>query len=199
MHISKAIEVVFLAFLALACLPLSTSALLLNYLYISLSRPSVRRALMRTPGFKSRTVLITGVNTKYGLRLARAFHRTGHLVVGAYHEPGSLPIHVRFSNAVSKFYRLAFETEERYEARYIASLVHIIEHEHVDLWVDCSSGANLDVETHALDAIQRNTKCQCFASRTSASPYLADRDTFLKYLGGQGLAGSGILSGHIPR
>ncbi|KAJ9614577.1 hypothetical protein H2200_002714 [Cladophialophora chaetospira] len=187
MPASKALTDLFLAFLVLCCLPLSTPILLLNYVYVLIfPLYPVHKRLRRTPGFKSRKILITGVDTRYGLRLARAFHQTGHVVVGAYYEPGPLLNHVRFSNAVSRFYRLASETRGRREASYVANLLNIVEREHADLWIDCFQSADPSVEARTREAVQEKTNCKCFALRAGNVPYLASRDAFLKYLENQG-------------
>ena len=181
----KAIECLSLAILTLSCLPVSTLILLLSYLYTSVYPwIPVHQRLSRTPGYKSRTILITGVISPYGLRLARAFHRTGHVVIGADREHGGLPSHVRFSRALTRFYQLTTETGEARAAKHIA---HIVRHEHVDLWISCSSSANLSVEAQASTIIRQNTECQCFTLLPDEMPYLESRETFMEYLADQGL------------
>src|ERR1700742_4193238 len=160
----KTLQCLFLACVAATCLPLSTYLLFLNYLYISLfPRNPVRERLQKVPGFQSRTIFITGVNTPQGLRLARAFHDTGHKVIGGDCEPGGFPLHVRFSNALNRFYRPPSEAHR--EAAYIEILVQIIEEEHADLWINCRSSACPRIEAQARNIIEQSTKCQCFALR----------------------------------
>ncbi|KIW62402.1 hypothetical protein PV04_10580 [Phialophora macrospora] len=188
MGTSRAAECLAIAFLAVCCLPISTFILCLNYLYLSLFRRNpVHKHLRNVAGFKPKTLLITGINTPYGLKLARAFHYTGHRVVGADYEHGMLPVHVRFSNALSRFHRLLCETPGFQEDRYVASIVHIIEQENADLWINCSNNATRGMEAQVRDAVEQHTKCQCFALRTENMPYIASREAFLKYLASQGL------------
>lgn len=187
MPISKSIGYLFFVLLALSCLPLSTLLVYVNYVYNSLiSRNPLRKQLRRIPGFKSKTILVAGVNTPHGLRLARALNHTGHKVVGADHEPGGLPIHVRFSKALSRFYRLPSDAGDR-DVEYIATLVQIIEREKVDLWINCSHSADLKLDTQATAVIEKNTRCQCFTLRAEHVPYLINRDIFFEYLTSQGL------------
>ena len=178
----------FLAFLAFSCFPLSVSILILNYLYLSILplRP-VHKQLQKTLGFKSRVVLITGITTPYGLRLARAFQRTGHSVIGADHEPGGLPSHARFSNALTRFYKLAYDEGEPFATAYAASLLNIVQQEHVKLWINCKRAANFTTEARARDVLEHNTDCACFALRLDDMLHLADREAFMKYLTNQGL------------
>ena len=182
------VESLFYGLLALFCFPLSAPLLILNYLYISIfPLTPVHKRLRETPGFQSRTILITGIDTPQGLRLARTFHRTGHLVIGADHEPQGLPSQARFSKALSRFYRLAYEIGESHEATYIVNLVRIIQQEHADLWINCSSSMDFTIEAHARDAVEQNTSCRCFALRPNDSLNLANREGFMKYLASQGL------------
>lgn len=187
MPISRSIEHLFFVLLALSCLPLSTLFICVNYVYnYWSSRNPLRKQLMRIPGFKSNTILITGINTPHGLRLARALNYTGHTVVGADHEPGGLPVHVRFSRALSRFYRLPSETGNR-DVEYIATLVQIIERENVDLWINCSHSTDLTLDTQATAVIEKNTRCHCFTLRAEHVPYLTNRDAFFEYLASLGL------------
>ncbi|ETI20267.1 hypothetical protein G647_08301 [Cladophialophora carrionii CBS 160.54] len=188
MGTSRAAEGLLVALLAVCCLPISTFALCLNYLYLTLFRRNpVHQRLRNVAGFRPKTILITGVSTPHGLKLARAFHYTGHRVVGADYEPGALPLHVRFSNALSQFHRLPGETVECQEDGYVARVVHMIEHEDADLWINCSNSAIHGLEAQARDAVEQHTRCQCFALRTKNMPYFASREVFLKYLASQGL------------
>jgi hypothetical protein len=79
------------------------------------------------------------------------------------------------------------ETAGLQEDGYVASVVHIIEHEDVDLWINCSNSATYGLEAQARDAVEQHTKCQCFALRAKNVPYFASREAFLKYLASQGL------------
>jgi len=189
-RLSQKIQYLFFVFWAACCLPLSSVLLALNVLYISLNRSnSLRRYLQNTPGFVSRAVLLSGINTPQGLRLARAFHETGHTVIGADYEPGEVPIHVRFSKAVGRFYRLQYNADEEKRAlAYIASLVEIVKKDKVDVWINCTTGADPTTEAQARKVIERTTDCRCFALRLNDTPYYTSRDSFLLYAKSLGLA-----------
>lgn len=188
MSVSRKVQCILLVCLAISCTPLSTLLLFFNYLYISLVPfRAIRGHLQKTPGFKQRTILLTGVNTPQGLRLARAFHETGNRVIGADYEPGGLPIHVRFSKALSWFYRLPLEPKERRAVAFIDALVRIVEQEHVDLWINCTSNVDATTEAQARDVIEQTSKCRCFALRLNDVPYFLSREAFLPYLKSQGL------------
>ncbi|KIW93567.1 uncharacterized protein Z519_06172 [Cladophialophora bantiana CBS 173.52] len=188
MPLTISVQYILVAFVAAACIPLSTLLLVVNLLCISISPwRSVHQRLKRVPGFKSRTIFITGVNSPHGLRLARAFHRTGHTVVGADYEPDGFPIHVRFSNALSHFYRLPPKSDESRQVAYIASLLRIIAQEHAELWINCTSSADPSTEAQARSVIEQSNRCQCFSLRVNDIPYFATREAFLLYTASQGL------------
>ncbi|OAL39218.1 hypothetical protein AYO20_01536 [Fonsecaea nubica] len=188
MPLMVSIQYLFFASVAASCIPASTLLLIFNLVWISLfPRTSVHQRLKRVPGFRSRTVFITGVNTPHGLRLARAFHSTGHKVVGADYEPDGFPIHVRFSNALSRFYRLPSQSDDSRHVEYIACLVRIIEQEHADLWINCTGSADPSTEAQARSVIEQNSQCECFALRVNDVPYFATREAFLLYMASQGL------------
>ncbi|KIX96303.1 uncharacterized protein Z520_08081 [Fonsecaea multimorphosa CBS 102226] len=188
MPLMESIQYVFFAFVAASCVPVSTLLLIFNLLWLSLSPwTSIHQRLKRVPGFRSRTIFITGVNTPHGLRLARAFHSTGHKVIGADHEPDGFPIHVRFSKALSRFYRLPPKSDDSREVAYIESLVRIIDQEHAELWINCTSSVDPSTEAQARSVIEQRNKCQCFALRINDVPYFATREAFLLYTASQGL------------
>lgn len=173
--------------LTLTCIPLSTALLALNYISASvLSRPLIKRPPRRTSA-SSKTVLLTGVNTSQGLRLTRAFHENGHKVIGADYEPQGIPIPVRFSNALSKFRRLHSDSEETRALDYIKTLVHIIEHERVDVWINCTSTSDPDLEAQARAVIEKTTKCRCFALTMGDALHYTTRDAFLTMVKSMGL------------
>ncbi|OAP55397.1 hypothetical protein AYL99_10370 [Fonsecaea erecta] len=188
MPLMVSIQYLLFAFLAAACLPVSTLLLIFNLLCIAPSAwVSVHQRLKKVPGFRSRTILITGINTPHGLRLARAFHSTGHKVVGADYEPDGFPIHVRFSNALSRFYGLPPQSDDSRQVAYIACLVRIIQEEQAELWVNCTSSVDPSTEAHARSAIEQSNQCQCFALRVDNVPYFATKEAFLLYAASQGL------------
>ncbi|KAI1612658.1 catechol O-methyltransferase, variant [Exophiala viscosa] len=175
--------------LTLACIPLSTSFLVLNYICASvLSRNLVRRQPRK---IKSRslfkTVLLTGINTPQGLRLARAFHEDGHRVIGADYEPEGVPIPVRLSKALSKFHRLSSDSGETRALNYIKSLAQIIKQGRVDIWINCTSTSDPGLEGQARALIEKTTKCRCFALTMDDAVNFATRDTFLTMVKDMGL------------
>ncbi|KIW13950.1 hypothetical protein PV08_06731 [Exophiala spinifera] len=169
---------VFVA-LAILCLPLSTALLFINYLYILLFGRGRSRKSKATP---ARTILLSGINTAQGLKLARAFHQNGHKVVGVDYEPMCFPIHVRFSSALTRFYRLRPVPEQRRAPAYIRTLNYIIEQETVDVWIDCTTGVDPTVEGHARTVIEQTTSCRCFALRMDDIAHFASRDSCLAWL-----------------
>jgi len=186
---STRIQSLLFAGLAVAFIPLSTVLLFMNYLYISFTdRNILRRRPHEQAELGSKTVLLSGINTPQGLRLARAFHENGHRVVGADHEPGGIPTYSRFSRVLNSFYRLPAGSGERQALAYIRTLVRVIEEEHVDLWINCTSGADPSVEGHARTVIETATNCRCFALRMDDLPHFSSREAFLALVKGMGLS-----------
>ncbi|KAL6247872.1 hypothetical protein RBB50_005220 [Rhinocladiella similis] len=173
---------VFVGF-AILCLPLSTTLLLINYLYIFLPGQDISQKRSTKPStLSAKTVLLSGVNTAQGLRLARAFHQNGHKVIALDYEPMCIPIHVRFSKALTRFYRLRRVPEQRRALAYIRTLNHIIEQENVDVWINCTTGVEPTVEGHARTVIEKTTSCRCFALRMDDMPHFASRNAFLAWI-----------------
>ncbi|KAK5453518.1 hypothetical protein LTS15_006703 [Exophiala xenobiotica] len=174
---------------AIACIPLSAILVFMNYLYISLSdRNELRRRPHEQADLGSKTVLLSGINTSQGLRLARAFHENGHRVVGADYEPGAIPTHARFSRALYSFHRLPIESVETQALAYIRTLVRLIKEEHVDLWINCTSGADPSVEGQAKTVIEKATHCRCFALRMNDLPHFSSQEAFLTLVRSMGLS-----------
>ncbi|KIX05364.1 uncharacterized protein Z518_06236 [Rhinocladiella mackenziei CBS 650.93] len=188
MSILKRIQYLPVVFLAASSIPFSTFLLFVNYLYIFLiPENTFHHHLKKMPGFRSKTILLSGINTPHGLRLARAFYETGHNVVGADYEPGGVPIHVRFSRALTRFHRLPYQCEERRVVAYITALLRIIEQEHADLWINCTSSTDPNVEAQARNIIEQTTNCHCFALRLNDAPSFATRHAFLSHTKSLGL------------
>ncbi|KAK5053124.1 hypothetical protein LTR84_002098 [Exophiala bonariae] len=173
--------------IAVTILPISTFLLVVNYLYICLfPRHSIRRRLRTTRGFGPRTVLLTGVNTPQGLRLAGAFHDTGHNVIGLDYESG-LPTPARFSRAVHRFYPLRVPSVEGRRSEYVNHVTEIVEKERVDLWLNCITNADPDLESQVRTRIERITTCRCFALSLDDAPCFARKDKLLSYMQSLGL------------
>lgn len=85
-HLTTTRHIIVL-FVAFSCLPISILLLLANCFLLFLNSPrSYRRRISSTSEFHPRRVLITGIDTPQGLRIARAFHETGHHVLGIGHQ-----------------------------------------------------------------------------------------------------------------
>lgn len=189
MSLLKRIESILFVSLTLCCLPLSTLLLFLNCLCILLvpvkTLPFHDRH--KIPRGGSRTLLLSGINTPLGLRLARAFREAGHRVVGADYEPGDIPSLARFSTALARFYPLRREFEDRQTVAYIRDLLYIIDEEDVDVWITCTSNADPNIEAQARHVIEMATRCHCFALRMDDAPYFLTRSAFLAHVKSIGL------------
>ena len=162
--------------------PLSLALLLFNYAVLILNpRKSLRRRIRSSPAFKAKTVLLTGVATPQGIRLARAFHDTGHNVIGANHQTRLLPIHTRFSVAVQRYHRLRFPAESSTDVGFATELTKLIENEKVDLWIDCSENTAPFVLAEARRKVTRETSCICFVPDESQAPAFESSSKFLTF------------------
>ena len=165
-------------FVTLSCLPVSIFLLLANYFLLYLNVPwSDRRRISSTPGFRPRRILITGIDTPQGLRIARAFHETGHHVLGIGHQFGLLPIPARLSFAVHEFHSLHFTP-----STYVKDLVRIIAGRGLDLWIDCGHELDPATQVEALSVIEQATPCSCFALRHHDISHFKTKEHFLTYL-----------------
>jgi hypothetical protein len=138
------------------------------------------------PGFKARNVLITG-SSPYALRLARAFHETGHHVNIAAAQTSLLPSHAAVSFAQRKYMRIKTRQPSKDPHSWIQELVVIISRENIELWVDCNTDTPASVLTQAKAVIERKTNCLCFGSTDEYIPIFARSSTFLKFAAENGL------------
>lgn len=122
-----------------------------------------------------------------GLRIARAFHQTGHTVIGADFEPHSIPVSGRFSKAIAEFHRLSSPDSRNGAARYIRDLVYIAEKEEVDLWVSCSGVASAVEDAQAMELLTRRTNCKSIQFDVEMTGTLHEKDSFIKYTESFGL------------
>src|SRR2546429_4495707 len=77
---------------SIAFLPLSSSILAFSYVCnILIPQNGLRGKIRSSPRFRPKTILVTGVGTAKGLRIARAFYETGHRVIGADFQPFGIP------------------------------------------------------------------------------------------------------------
>ncbi|KAH4205332.1 hypothetical protein HBI95_136290 [Parastagonospora nodorum] len=123
-----------LLLLSLVTVPVS-AAIVVASLAIS-SFNGKPKPVQKDASTKTKTILVTGVSMTKGLTIARSLaQHTPHRVIGAdisSLSPG------RFSNSISKYYRL--DTPHGDDAEpYIDSLLSVIQSESVDLWISCSS------------------------------------------------------------
>ncbi|KAI0203171.1 hypothetical protein F4808DRAFT_458386 [Astrocystis sublimbata] len=127
-----------------------------------------------------RTILVTGVGMAKGLTLARAFHLSGHRVLGADFEDYSIPCSGRFSNSLSGFYRLPRPLSPDHTEPYTDHLLHIIKDEKVDLWVSCSGVASAIEDAQAKEAIEERTSCKCIQFDVATTSVLHEKNKFMR-------------------
>lgn len=188
MSVRNRFQDILLLAITVSFAPVSICLLLVNYLYLSLfPRRSIRRRLRTNRGFVPKTVLLTGVNTPQGLRLARAFHDTGHNVIGLDYEPGGLPIPPRLSKAVHTFYAFKLSSVEGRRSEYVNFVTEIIEKEHADLWLNCITSADPLLEAQAKKMVEQTTTCRCFSLSPDDAPCFTTRETLLSYMQSLGL------------
>lgn len=188
MSVRNRIQDFLLLAITISFAPISTFLLAVNYFYLCIFPwVSVRRGLRKTRGFEPKTILLSGVNTPQGLRLARAFHDTGHDVIGLDHEPGGLPVPLRFSKAVHKFHASKVTLVDDMSNEYVNFLTETIETDHVDLWLNCVTSADPFLEAEVKEIIEQTTKCRCFALSRDTASHFTTRDTFLSYIHSLGL------------
>jgi hypothetical protein len=134
-HVGKNIALLALSFL---CLPLSAGLVLLSRVFATLSSAShnVPHPNEKDAAVQRKTILVTGVSMTKGLAIARILNQhTRHRVIGAdisSLSPG------RFSTAITRYYRLDTPNGDDAEP-YIDSILTVMRHEAVDLWISCSS------------------------------------------------------------
>lgn len=180
----------FLIILSVTLLPLSTLILSLSLALRSLtSYNSNRRSLLRSPQFRAKTVLVTGVGMTKGLRIARAFYETGHRVIGVDFEHDQIPVSGRFSASLAKFYAVSNPNGRDGASRYIRDLVYIIQKENVDLWVSSSGVGSAEEDGQAMEVVERETKCKSIQFDLNMTSTLHEKDSFVKYTESLGLVG----------
>jgi hypothetical protein len=184
-----------LIFLSLTFLPLSTFILILSFLVQPFnSQDAYRKRIRRSPRFRRKTVLITGVGMTKGLRIARAFYETGHRVIGADFEPYGTLVSGRFSRALAKFYRVTKPSAKDGAAQYITDLIYIVEKEDVVLWVSCSGVASAVEDGQAMEMLERKTNCKSIQFDVETTSTLHEKDTFIRYTESMGLVCAYSLS-----
>lgn len=172
--------------LSLFFVPLSTFILFASYVARPFftsedaARKRIRRSASdRSPSFRPKTILVTGVGMTKGLFLARAFYQAGHNVIGADFEPNGIPVCGRFSKALRSFYSLPKPNEKVGAAYYIDALLHVVRKEKVDLWVSCSGVASAVEDGQAKEVLERRSEVRCIQFDVETTQMLHEKDTFI--------------------
>lgn len=125
-------------------------------------------------------ILITGIDTPYGLAVARRIHEDGHCVVGA--DVGDFPL--RSGGGMSKmldaYYRIP-------TSQYASRLLDIINREKVDVWIPCAGNSSPSDDAVAKQVIESRTRCKCIQFDSELTACFDNRESFLQYLVGKGL------------
>lgn len=162
-------------------LPATILLLWFNYAAVVIAEQRIRFITRGRPK-SSKTVLITGASTAYGLNVAQAFYRDGHRVVSVGPHINTILNLAKRSRAISKHYdipNLSTDHDESYVAR---CLLIVAKQERADLWVDCSRDIPLSTITSAQQQIQENTTCVCVASDHGSVQLLENRESLLEFL-----------------
>jgi catechol O-methyltransferase len=179
---------VLLILTSLAFLPVSSTILIASYGFQTVySQPRLRRAIRGSPRFRAKTILISGIGTPQGLRIARVFYETGHEVIGVDFEADGVYLHARFSKAVRKFYRLRNYSTHYGNALYLRDLVNIAEKEHADLYINCSSHITPADYAEITDAMRGKTSCSTLSLDSKLLDNFSSRDKSLEYMKDLGL------------
>lgn len=162
-------------------LPAATLLLWFNYAAVVIAEQRTRFVKSRRPR-SSKTILITGASTAYGLNVAQAFFRDGHRVVSVGPHINTILNIAKRSRAISKHYdipRLSTDHDESYVAR---CLLIVAKQERADLWIDCSNDISLDIITSAQRQIREGTNCVCVASDHDSVQFLQSREALIDFL-----------------
>ncbi|KAK7921705.1 hypothetical protein PG985_009727 [Apiospora marii] len=193
--VSDTIRTFSLTALSILLLPLSLLALCLGRIaqYVVAAGPpgspdQRRHQEQEEDARDRRTVLVTGVGMAKGLTLARAFHLSGHRVIGADFEAPGIPCSGRSSRSLSAFYRMpkpdhhhsiSGSSSSKADA-YVERLVDIVRTDGVDLWVSCSGVASAAEDAVAKEAIERRTRCKCIQFDLATTMRLHEKDAFMR-------------------
>ncbi|KAL4962529.1 uncharacterized protein BDV14DRAFT_105312 [Aspergillus stella-maris] len=171
--------------ISVALLPLDNTILVtvLAWCYLSSFvslNTTRRREVIRDVQFRPKTILVTGVNTPYGLRVARIWYNEGHRVVGADITESRFASGESKSMALVAYYRIP-------KPQYVSRLLDIVLREKVDIWIPCSQDASVADDSTAKQAIESRTSCKCITLDPQLSSQWSQSDSFLQYLTDQGL------------
>ncbi|KAI1281677.1 hypothetical protein F5Y07DRAFT_266510 [Xylaria sp. FL0933] len=176
---SDTVKCFSLVFLSLLVSPISLVVLCLSTIK-NLINPSSEFQDATRNKTPRRTILVTGVSMAKGLTLARAFYLCGHRVIGADLEDRLIPCSGRFSKSLSAFYRLPNPSSSDLKKVYIDTLVQIIKHEGVDIWVSCSGLHRAIEDAEAKEAIEDQTMCKCIQFDVDTTSLLHEKNTFMR-------------------
>jgi hypothetical protein len=138
---------------------------------------------------RRKTILVTGVSMTKGLTIARDLaQHTPHRIIGADISPLSPG---RFSNAISKYYRLDTPSGDDAEP-YIDSILSIIQHEKVDLWISCSSVVAAVEDGQVVRLAEKaakasNRRFEAIQFREDVVEKFHEKDKFIDYIESLGL------------
>ncbi|KNG82576.1 hypothetical protein ANOM_009753 [Aspergillus nomiae NRRL 13137] len=144
--------------------------------FLSHSNPVHRRqAARRDVQFYPKTILISGIDTPYGLALARCLYYHGHRVVGADITEFPFASGEGMSKTLATFYRIP-------RSHYVSRLLDIIQREKADIWIPCSSRASVLEDAMAKQVIESRTACRCIHLDTELANRFSDTESFTQYL-----------------
>ena len=182
------VKSILLILTSLFFLPTSFTILIASYASQPfLSQPRLRLKIRGSPRFRAKTILISGIGTPQGLRIARAFYETGHNVIGADFEPDGVFLHARFSKALRKFYRLRPYNSHYGTALYLRDLVNAAEKEDADLYINCSSLIAPSDYAEINSAMEKKTWCKTLSLDIGVINNFGTRDKSLSYIKSLGL------------
>ncbi|CAG7925558.1 unnamed protein product [Penicillium olsonii] len=148
----------------------------LAYLRLNPRRPK------RNVRFYPKTILITGIGTTHGLKLARAWAAEGHCVIGA--DVTDLDLPIRSGGSMSKtlvaFYRIPKD-------HYISRLLDVIHREKVDMWIPCSPKVTSIEDATARQMVESRTSCKCITFDENLAICFASPESFMKFVTDRGL------------
>jgi hypothetical protein len=175
---------------SVAFIPFSTSVLAFSYACNTLvPQNGLRRKIRSSPRFRPKTILVTGVGTARGLRIARAFYDTGHKVIGADFQPFGIPSGGRFSKALSAYYPLRMPNASSGATLYMRDLVRIVQDENVQLWLSCSDLVSPTDDGQARGLLAYRTDCKALQVDFETASKMKDSDEFVRYAKSMGLVG----------
>ncbi|KAL4932944.1 uncharacterized protein BDV17DRAFT_143945 [Aspergillus undulatus] len=166
--------------ISLLLLPLDNTILVVAVVLQCLSPFSphpnrIRRELLRDLRFRPRTILVTGVDTPHGLRVARCWYNEGHRVVGADIIGSGYTSGESMSRALTAHYRIP-------KPQYVSRLLDIVLREKVDIWIPCSQYASVVDDSLAKQTIESRTSCKCITLDPQLSSQWGRPESFLQYL-----------------